>query len=134
MELYKVVHKNRKSLMAEGKYCLEYHDGSIINTLPGTIGIMLFNDIDKAKFFADGNFFTKDDYTILKIEPLDSITVEKRICNFTDEYVLDEYYNTCVDECLYPDFIWVGDKFVEEICPPPGTVFCNSILVKGEYV
>jgi len=131
MNLYKVVHKDRRSLMATGKYCLEYRDGEVVNALSGTLGLMLFGNIDTAKNFASSNFFTKNDYMIIVVSPLNDVSEKQSICNFTYEKDLDEYYK--LDD-LGNEPIWVGDKYIFNIQTPPGTVFCNSVLVIGEYI
>lgn len=132
MDLYKIVRRNRTSLFAEGKYNLEYNDGEVVHALSETLGLMSFKTPEDAERFATSNFFTKNDYMILLVESLGDVIEGLEVCSFVGEKDLDVYYKSY--DFLKNDYTWSDDRMIFNTSPPPGTVFCNIVMVRGEHV
>jgi hypothetical protein len=50
MIAYKITFRNH-SLFTIGKYCLKYKEGEITRALPGTLGIMCFDSLERARAY-----------------------------------------------------------------------------------
>jgi hypothetical protein len=109
--LFKVLTKNRESLMAQalGKYTYTYNKGERMKADPNTLGFMLFRHISNAVNFKSG--FSSS--TIIKVRAHSEVTCPELIssnCNMLD---------------LYYSFATISNALGGR--PPDGTVCCHEI-------
>jgi len=117
--IYKVVDIFYRSMMVSNeKYKLIYKPGSIVRALPGTLGIMAFDDINRAMQLAYYWNYSYNGSKILSAEPIGPITRPIYICKYVSETTLDIYYE--MSSGSY------------EMLAPRGTVCCPSIRVIKE--
>jgi len=134
MERYKITCKN-KSILAEGKYRIEYKNGSIVEVTDETHGIMLFEELENAIDFIISMrsmifIFWMDyyDYSVKKVETLDDEKCPECISDFTDSEDLDGFYRVMNN----PEYIFKNrSAYIKHntIFSPKGTVCCNKIRV-----
>lgn len=59
----------RTSMYAQGIYCKKYKEGSVVNAVPGTLGIMTFNTYSNALQFVRGRP-AGSRFQIVKVRPI----------------------------------------------------------------
>lgn len=99
-ELYKCVYVDQLngyffSSHSEGKYRLEYKKGRVTASLPGTIGIFVFDNLNVAENMASRYSFLSGSYIkVIKVIAFNcsaKLTI-KSCCSHSNEEYLDHYY------------------------------------------
>jgi len=115
---YKVVVKNnRTSILTQGKYKLTYNKGEIVNSVPGSLGIMVFD----SKMDADRYLNTKR--ILIKVRPIGERKVPLYVCENPSKYEnrLENYYKKGKDkQSTYESGMYL---------PPSGTSCYPSVEV-----
>jgi len=129
---YKITCKN-KSILAEGKYCIEYKNGSIIEIIDETFGIMLFEELENAidfiyKMYPATFWIDYNNFSIKKVETLDNEKCPERISNRTGSKDLDGFYRIMNNPKYILENRGAYIKY-NTIFPIKGTVCCNKIRV-----
>jgi len=115
--MFKVVDVIYKSIRAKGRYCRIYEVGKIIRAEKGSLGLMIFKEIEEAIKFTKCTYYQLS--RILEVKPIGKISVPKRVSNSGSEWWIN-YFNE------YP---WKKDLHVS---PPPGTICVPSLKVIRE--
>ena len=106
----------RRSVYAEGGYCLDYPKGEIIFAKKDTLGVSVFQTRrDATKFFSSRfKFFGLE---IIRVRPIGRGKIVDVISRFTRHPSLNRFYSR--RERL----------FVDVMRPPPGTIFYPAVEV-----
>jgi hypothetical protein len=94
---YKILSNNNTSFRAMGKYSILYEENKIIECIPGTIGIMCFNNLKNVK-----SFLSREIARCIALKsPPEFCDYEKKYGN----YVGNIYSVETIDEIKTPKFI-----------------------------
>lgn len=89
---YKVTNNDYRSILADGKYCLRYTIGSIVRSVPGTFGIMLYEHYHQARDKLDSlKRIVKG--RILEVEPIGDRFVPRKVCGNFEQSSLEKFYD-----------------------------------------
>jgi len=113
MDVFKLVTLDYRSLCVEGKYSLTYNLGTIVETLPGTVGIMCFNDRYHAAKFLDRS--DKKCFKLLSVTGVEPIDLTL-ICDSYQERFIKEFYTD-------------PERYEYVRMPPSGTLLFKKVIV-----
>lgn len=114
--VYKVVQMWESLSTIEGKYNLVYYPGTIVEAVPGSLGIFCFCDYICAQLFAYKVLHFINFVDILEVRGIGKETIPEKIANNSDKNVLNQFYNG-------------GRNSNNLIKPPQGTVCYPSVEV-----
>jgi len=151
---YKITRAD-KSILAEGKYCIEYKNGNIVEITDETYGIMLFEELENVidfinkiysvtfyipnlpGFTGNGSITQMEYYgfSVKKVEVLDNEKYPERISDCTDSEGLDGFYRVMNNtEYIFKKSMVLNfnrNAYIKYSTkfPAKGTVCCNKIRV-----
>ena len=91
---YKVVRKvSRESVLAEGKYRLIYKKGTVVHTIPGTLGIMVFDYLSLARAFIKHVLGPPlSNFAVVRVKPIGKGTMPLSVSVGVLEEQLSKFY------------------------------------------
>jgi len=126
--LYKIITKDRKSILSSGKYKITYPSkGKVVRAIPGTIGLMCFKTFNNAINFREKALIGVRTYVLIEVMPLAPIIKRKdfKITTWLSELDFDEFYR--LNQKCAPSHYLYGDT------PPIGSVVCAELKIGDDY-